>query len=41
VTELGFKDVRPVAFGFGSDQRLIRDDKDKECKSLYVEARKR
>jgi len=40
LTELGFKDVRPVAFGIGSDQRLIRDDKDKERESLYVEARK-
>ena len=40
LTELGFKDVRPVEFGVGSDQRLIRDNKDKECESLYVEARK-
>jgi len=40
LTELGFKDVRPVGFGIGSDQRLIRDDNDKERESLYVEARK-
>jgi len=40
LTELGFQDAGPVAFGVGADPRLIRDDPDKVHESLYVEARK-
>ena len=40
LTELGFADARPAAFGEGADPRLVRDDPDKQHESLYVEARK-
>lgn len=38
--EIGFTDAAAVAFGRGSDERLIRDDAGKANESLYVEARK-
>jgi predicted SAM-dependent methyltransferase len=38
--EIGFGHTSPVAFGQGSDKRLIRDDASKAKESLYVEARR-
>jgi predicted SAM-dependent methyltransferase len=40
LTEIGFIEAGAVGFGFGADDRLIRDDPDKAPESLYVEARK-
>jgi predicted SAM-dependent methyltransferase len=40
LAEIGFTDTSEVAFGEGSDPRLIRDDPDKVHESLYVEARR-
>lgn len=39
--QIGFANVSVVAFGCGSDVRLIKDDAEKADESVYIEARKR
>lgn len=38
--DIGFMDVSVVEYRQGTDDRLLRDDPDKQFESLYVEARK-
>lgn len=40
LTHAGFTDVREVAFGVGTDPRLLVDSHDRRWESLYVEGRK-
>ncbi|HTY94071.1 MAG TPA: methyltransferase domain-containing protein, partial [Steroidobacteraceae bacterium] len=40
LSDVGFSNVRPVAYQAGTDSRLIKDDHDKANESVYVEAQK-
>jgi len=36
--EVGFKSAKKTAYLEGSDKRLLRDSKDRQWESVYVEA---
>jgi predicted SAM-dependent methyltransferase len=40
LSKIGFRNAREVAFGDGTDPRLIQDSRDRRWESLYVEAQK-